>query len=600
MAAMPLLLAQLPDPVIEDAVADLYRPQVSAHQKLTGLLADRMRVNIEGRLLQVDQTALLEGFEKRPGKQDWIGEHVGKFLDAAANSYTYTGDPRLKKLMDHMATELIATQEPDGYLGTYTEAKRWTSWDVWVHKYDLLGLLAYYRVTGSPAALNAAKRVGDLLDKTFGDSAGKRDIIRSGEHVGMAATSVLEPMIYLYRYTGDVRYLDFCKYLVRSWEQPNGPKIISSLDSTGSVFKTANGKAYEMLSNLVGLVEFYRLTGDEAYLRPALIAWKDIHDKRLYISGTASAAEHFTADNVLPGDDEAQVGEGCVTVTWMQLNLELLRITGQAQYAEQLERTIYNQLLAAQDAKTGNICYFTPLNGKKDATRGVSCCVSSEPRGISLIPAAAWGRFGRGIAVNLYSGGHTEFELRRRGMVRVYSETSFPLSGEVLLHIEPDRNLQFPLRLRVPEWTKSFVVDIAGSHLFGTPGHFLTISREWKKGDTVKIAIDMTTQVLSGAPTYSSQIAIQRGPQILALDAALNPKVADLGEAGPESMDAAELKLTDDAADLPATWSGDQAYSVAGEYKHHPAKLILVPFADARQYRVWMKKPEPVAASAVH
>ena len=593
---MPIF-AQHPAPVIEDAVADIYRPQISEHQKLTGLLANRMRVNLEGRLLQVDQKALLEGFQKRPGAQAWIGEHAGKFLDAAASAYTYTQDRRLRELMDHMVTELVATQEPDGYLGTYSADKRWTGWDVWVHKYDLLGLLSYYRVTGSPAALNAAKKIGDLLDRTFGDGAGKRDIIQSGEHVGMAATSVLEPMVYLYRYTGDPHYLEFCKYIIRSWDQPNGPKIIASLDATSSVFQTANGKAYEMLSNLVGLVEFYRLTGDETYLRPATTAWKDIYEKRLYISGTTSSAEHFTADNVLPADEEAHVGEGCVTVTWMQLTLELLRITGQAQYAEQLERTVYNQLLAAQDAKTGNICYFTPLNGKKDATRGISCCVSSEPRGISLIPEATWGRYGRGIAINLYSGGHAEFVLRRRGMVRLYSETSYPTTGEVLLHIEPDHNLQFPLRLRVPEWTRSFVVDVGGSHIFGTPGRFMTINREWKKGDAVKIAIDMTTRVLSGAPTYSTEIAIQRGPQLLALEAALNPSVADLADAGPESANPVDLKLTEDGNVLPGSWAGDQAYSIAGEYKQKPAKLILVPFADAKQYRVWMKRPEPVTGA---
>jgi hypothetical protein len=71
----------------------------------------------------------------------------------------------------------------------------------------------------------------------------------------MAAISVLEAMVNLYRFTGDVRCLDFCEYLVRSWDQPNGPKLIASPMSTGSVFHTANAKAYEMISNLVGLVE---------------------------------------------------------------------------------------------------------------------------------------------------------------------------------------------------------------------------------------------------------------------------------------------------------------------------------------------------------
>jgi hypothetical protein len=492
--------------------------------------------------------------------------------------------------MDRMVKGLIATQEPDGYLGTYTKETRWTGWDVWVHKYDLLGLIAYYRVTGDPAAYNAANRIGALLVDTFGDTAGKRDIVAAGEHVGMAATSVLEPMVYLYQYTGDPRYLDFCRYIVRSWDQPNGPKVASTIEGTGSVFKTANGKAYEMLSNLVGLVELYRVTGNAAYLEPAVTAWKDIRDNRLYITGTTSSGEHFKDDHVLPGDESAHVGEACVTVTWMKLTLELLRITGKQAYADQLERTIYNQLLAAQDAKTGDVCYFTPLNGSKKPTHKITCCTSSEPRGISLIPAATWGRYGSGIAILTYTGGHADFALKRRGLVHVISESSFPESGDILLHIEPDHNIHFALRLRVPSWTKNFTVDFGGSHLVGTPGDYLVIDREWRKGDTLKIKIAMSMSLVDGAPTYPGQTAVQRGPQVLALESAVNPGLGPLTSASLPATASTQLQPTEAPTQLPPTWAGDQCYSVEGQLDGRPARLFLVPFADARNYRVWLPR----------
>ncbi len=154
--------------------------------------------------------------------------------------------------------ELIKTQEADGYLGTYTKDKRFglysgADWDVWVHKYNLIGLLTYHEYTGNEAALNSSRKIGDLLLNTFGP--GKKSILSAGTHMGMAATSVLEPMVLLYRATGDEKYLDFAKYIVQSWDEPNGPKIIKTLTETGKVNKTANGKAYEMLSNLVGLCE---------------------------------------------------------------------------------------------------------------------------------------------------------------------------------------------------------------------------------------------------------------------------------------------------------------------------------------------------------
>ena len=253
--------------VVPDQVADQFVPAPYEGQQIGGILGDRMEVNLKGRLLHLDEQAVLQGFQHRPGEQAWCGEHAGKFLHAAANTWLYTHDENLKTLMDRVARELIATQLPDGYLGTYTDDQRWTSWDVWVHKYDLIGLLSYYQATDYAPALEAARQIGDLLCRTFGTGAGQRDIIQSGTHVGMAATSVLEPMVKLYRATGDKKYLDFCEYLVRArGTNPMDRRLLIRSNATGSVFQTANAKAYEMMSNLVGLAELYRVTGNPRIL----------------------------------------------------------------------------------------------------------------------------------------------------------------------------------------------------------------------------------------------------------------------------------------------------------------------------------------------
>jgi DUF1680 family protein len=574
-------------PVVADKIADQFTPAAFERQHIEGILGDRMRVNLEGRLLRVDEKALIDCFQHRPGPQDWAGEHAGKFLHAAANTYLYSGDQRLKTLMDRMARNLIATQLPDGYLGTYTDDKRWTSWDVWVHKYDLLGLLNYYQATGYGPALEASRKIGDLLTRTFGGGAGQRDIIAAGTHMGMAATSVLEAMANLYRFTGDRKYLDFCEYLVRSWDQPNGPKIAASLLATESVFKTANAKAYEMMSNLVGLVELYRITGRAEYLKPAEIAWKDIVAHRLYVTGTTSAAEHFQDDFVLPGEEASNVGEGCATVTFLQLTWQLLRATGQPQYADQLEHTVYNALLGAQDPRSGDICYFTPLNGKKGPTPGINCCVSSEPRGISMIPQLAWGRRGDGVAVLFYAAGKVAVDTGA-GEVAIESTTTYPLDGAVELTVRPAKPARFPLYLRVPFWTARYEASAGGRTYKGDPGAYLTIDREWAPGDSVKIDMDLTTRLVPGGPSYPYNVAVARGPQVLALESALNRGLLDAQAAGPRT---AQVKLTDASGQLPRNWTGKQAYRMEGVAAGKPRDLALVPFADARTYRVWLLKP---------
>jgi hypothetical protein len=68
---------------------------------------------------------------------------VGKWLHAATLAWVSTGDPALREKLDYVAAELCKCQLEDGYLGTYEEKNRWKSWDVWAHKYNLIGLLTY-------------------------------------------------------------------------------------------------------------------------------------------------------------------------------------------------------------------------------------------------------------------------------------------------------------------------------------------------------------------------------------------------------------------------------------------------------------------------
>ena len=603
----------LPQPKVSDAVPDVFVSAPYETQKVFGLLGDRMRVNLEKRLLAIEEDQVLAGFRRRPGVQDWIGEHAGKYLDAAANTWRFTHDPRLRQQMDRIALALIACQKDDGYLGTYSDDKHWTSWDVWVHKYDLLGLLAWYRVTGDERALNSSRKIGDLLIATFEN--GSHDIIKSSEHVGMAATSVLEAICQLYRYTGDPRYLQFARFIVeKAWEQPNGPKIVSSLLSTGSVFKTANAKAYEMTSDLVGLLELYRLTGEARYLKVAQAAQNDIAAHRLYLTGTTSAHEHFRDDFDLPAEQKDDVGEGCVTVTWIQLNWQLLRLTGEAKYAQELERAVFNQLLAAQDAKTGNICYFTPLNGKKEPRSDINCCRSSEPRGISMIPALLWGSISTKeepdtIAIEILAPGDALIN-----DVLIESRTDYPFFGKVGITLTPDKPRVFTLAVRVPEWTEGFRARISqtGEKYTGKPGEYLRITRNWQRGDRLMISVDLRTQFVGGGKSYPNSFAVQRGPLVLALDQGANFDLGDIGKLALKPAPA-QVKSQGKAPGLITSWETKAAmrgtapterltmerpglYALSGVQldgaQSKDVTLHLVPFADATEYRVWIPRAE--------
>ena len=571
------------EPIVPNKIADRFVP--ASLQQISGFLGYRMNVNLEKRLLQIDSTTILSGFRKRPGSQVWLGEHVGKFLFSASRTYRYSNDARLKKLTDDIVRQYVACQLPDGYLGTYLPKDYWTEWDVWAHKYAIIGLLNYYSITGNQTALTAAKRVGDLMCRTFGDEPGKRDIIVAGDHVGLAPGSILEPMADLYRYTADSKYLGFCEYILRAFEHSNGPKIISGLEKYGRVTQVGDAKAYEMLSCFLGILKYYKITGEPRYLKDLEIAWEDICKNRLYITGTSSIEECFQQDGVMSAENENKMGEGCVTTTWLQFNLQLLQITGDPKYSQEMERTVYNHLFAAENPQTGCVSYYTALQGAKPykCDQGFSCCLSSIPRGISLIPDLVWGKINGVFSILMAESGAVTDTIvahdNSRITLKIESSTNFPLDGKVKYIIKPSATKIFALNFRVPEWVKKYTATIGKQTYQGVPGKLLRIERKWNTNGVVNISFEIPVEVLSGGKSYPGKIALKRGPQVLAVDSNLNlqDSLKDL------ICLKAKVKLTDAGKSLPADWSFKQAYSVAMVANQKPVNVILVPFSEGGQ-----------------
>jgi DUF1680 family protein len=571
----------VPDKV-EAKLPDVMAPIEPSAVHVDGWLGHRIDLNVSQRLLAVDLRPLLAGFQHRPGDHPWIGEHLGKWLHAATLAWAYTGDPALRAKLDSAVRELLATQEPDGYLGTYAPGKRFglypdADWDVWVHKYDLIGLLTYYRYTGNAAALAAARRIGDLLIATF---PARESILRAGTHVGMAATSVLEPVVQLYRLTGDSRYLEFARYLVRAYDEPDGPAIVHSLLTVKRVDLTANGKAYEMLSNLVGLCELARVTGDHQLLDAVENAWTDIVRNRLYLTGTASTHEHFGNDHELPNGVDADVGETCVTTTWIQLNLQLLRLTGRPEPADEIERALYNHLTAAQSPRGDDWCYFTPLEGSKHYDSGITCCHSSGPRGLALAPTAAYLQSAGTIFVNTFETSRAQFVVDGTP-VELVQQSAFPRDGKAGLTIHAKAPVRFALKIRVPAWAAPLRAGNVVAH-----GGWATLGeRVWRDGDHVDLAFALSGRVMPGEFTDYAKSALAWGPFILAVDQGRNP--------GLDSLQSLRVR-SDAAVTLERDATGLVFDSAArGPWDDQPRAIKLVPFADAGAtgtvYRIWLR-----------
>ena len=606
IAAMPLGAVRAAEPLPEKvacAIADKQAFQQPDRVHLTGWIGSRMEASEKNRLVKIDPERLLLSYHNRPGCQSYDGEHIGKWLHAASLAWVNTGDPELRKKLDVVATGLVKTQLEGGYLGTYNlDGKpwaRWTEWDVWTHKYNLIGLISYVRYTGNKDLLLACQKMGDLLCKTFGDEPGKLDINLSSAHVGMASGSVLEPMVLLYRMTGEQRYLDFAKYLLRAWEQPNGPKIVSRLLELKRVDKVGNAKAYEMLSCINGIMELYRTTGDAKLLEACRNAWQDIVDKRLYISGSASYREYFHDDFDLSNVNN--VGEACVTVSWLQLNTHLLRLTGEARFAEQLEKTVFNHLFAAQLPNgTAWTCY-TMMEGKKlfycsKSDPDVTCCLSSGPRGVALIPTFASSVDADGVVMNLYGAGTAKLTLRDGKQVMLTSETIYPSDGKIVVTVDPESSARFTFKARIPAWCRESTVKVNGKAVKADLGKdgYAAIKHTWAKGDKVELNFKLEPRVLIGDHKNEGKIAIMYGPLVLAADEALlGTEGLPIRAISINKPDLAALAIKPEPApEKVKSWPQALVFHCNALAREQPQEIRLIPFADAgtlgENYKIWL------------
>jgi uncharacterized protein len=569
-----------------DKVSDRFASVDPNMVKLQGFLGKRYQKNETSRLLMKNEEEMLDCFQNRPGKHPYIGQHAGKWIHAATLTWANTKNEALRAKLDRVVSRLIATQKEDGYLGTYADGAHWgmgeeQRWDVWVHKYVLLGLLTYYNFTADSASLEAAKKIGDLLISTFGPNgeAGPRfDLNERSMNSGMSSGSVLEPIVLLYRATRNEKYLNFARFVANHWESNNGPKLISALTQKRSVKQTANAKAYEMLSCLVGLCELYRTTGDTRYLIPAINGWNDIAANQLLITGSGSSHELWALPRQFLCSTSDETAETCVTFSWIQLTHELLRLTGEAHYAEELEKTYYNHLAAAQNPDGSAWAYYTALDGKKPYQTEQNCCTSSGPRAWALLPTFAYMTNEDGIVINFLTSGSALLNVKG-AQVAVKQETSFPVNGRVSINVTVPRPMKFSLRIRIPSWSKLDGVRVK-------PGEYWLLRQTWSRTQTIKLDFDLPVRLLPGEGSNAGKIAIARGPQILAVDEFYNSGLTNLTAISlPSRQPQFRPSTTYQDADGLPVYETELGTQRAGN-----SLLRLIPFASAKgQYAVWLK-----------
>ena len=522
---------------IKPVVADFLKPALRS--EVGGHIGSRLNASYENRILAQDVDRLIAPFLDRSETSCWQSEFWGKWYTSAVLAYHYRPEPRLKEVLDKAAAGLTATQSPDGYIGNYRDDRRLEAWDIWGRKYSMLGLIAHYDVTGNTKSLESARKVADHLMSEL--SANNALIVQKGNHKGMAASSVLEPICQLYTRTGDKRYLDFAEEIVRQWETPEGPQLItkSEIDvakrwpKPDSWYGPGQGqKAYEMMSCYEGLLELYRLTGRQEYKMAVKKTWQNILDTEINIAGSGASAEAWFGGNHYQTSPVYHYQETCVTVTWIKLSQQLLRLTGDVKYADAIEQAYYNALLGSMNPDGADWAKYTPLNGERkegseQCGMGLNCCNASGPRGLFTLPLTTVMSAHNGIQVNFFTEGKTTVTTPGNQQAIIIQETSYPVSGEVNITLSIQKPEEMTLGIRIPAWSKISALSVNGTEQSGlVPGEIASIKRVWNSGDKIILTLDMRGRIIRQGANPASQ-ALARGPVVLARDSRLQGPVID-------------------------------------------------------------------------
>jgi DUF1680 family protein len=327
----------------------------------------------------------------------------------------------------------------------------------------------------------------------------------SAEHGGMN-----EVFADVAAMTGEARYL-------RLAERFSDRRILNPLLQQQD--RLTGLHANTQIPKVVGFERIAQQGGDAAWHQAAAFFWETVVGQRSVVIGGNSVREHFhAADDFSPMINEVEGPETCNSYNMLKLTRLLFAGSPELKYADYYERTLYNHILASQDPETGGLVYFTPMRPQhyrvySQAQQAMWCCVGSGIENHFKYGEFIYAREGETLFVNLFIPSRLEWP--EQGLV-LRQETRFPDRSDTRLVFESDASIT--LRLRYPAWVAAnqAVLQINGEtqHLSAAPGSYITLTRDWRKGDTVALELPMAPQ-LERLPDGSDYYAILYGPIVL-------------------------------------------------------------------------------------
>ncbi|WUR11368.1 glycoside hydrolase family 127 protein [[Empedobacter] haloabium] len=488
-------------------------------------------------LLALDAERLLAPFRReaglalvKPSYGNWEssgldGHMGGHYLSALALMAASTGDARVRERLDYFVAELKKCQAADGYLGgipggraawgeiaqgklhadNFSVNGKWVPWYN-LHK-TFAGLRDAWQYAGNEDARAMLVKLSDwALALTARLSDEQMQAMLRSEHGGMN-----EVLADVARLTGDIKYL----HLARRFSHQ---AILQPLAAGED--RLTGLHANTQIPKVIGFERIGQATGEPQWDAAARTFWQTVVEKRSVAIGGNSVKEHFhDSASFAPMVDEVEGPETCNTYNMLKLTALLFERRPSRRYGDYYERALYNHILASQRPGSGGFVYFTPMRPNhyrvySQVDEGMWCCVGSGIESHARHGEFIYAHDGDDLYVNLYIP--STLDWRAKG-VRIEQSTQFPDRASSRLTVRGNATLN--LKLRYPGWVKpgALRLKVNGKPVKAVAGEdgYVRIARAWRDGDTVDVALPMTTR-LEQLPDRSNHYAVLHGPIVLA------------------------------------------------------------------------------------
>ena len=526
--------------------------------KYEGVLADAVRFIERNQMCEVGLWQKFVDLFKNPkdaeGKiwyTSWRSEFWGKMMRGSSMVLAYTKNESMYKILETSVRDMLSAEDDLGRISGYPIEREFERWDIWGRKYVMLGML-YFMEISKDDALNqeiiaSLKRQADYIIERIGE--GKLDIRDCSKNwEGLNSCSILEPMVKIFRLTGEKRYLDFAEYIISTGFIKSANLVELAYADEIAPYQYPVVKAYEMMSCFEGLLQYYYVTGIEKYKTAVLNFGRKIVENEISIIGCSGCTHELfdhTAVKQTQTDYDGIVQETCVTVTWMKLASALLELSGDPVYADCIEQSFYNSYMGAMNTQrvltfndnfdvVPQVLPFDSYSPLVSDTRGRSvggfntfedktfygCCACIGAAGAGVIPEIAVMDTADGLVVNYYEKGTVRTKTPQGSELTLNINTAYPYDGKVEISLNAIRKERFSFALRIPAWCKDATVSVNGSTEKVSAG-YVRLEGEWCDGDIIILNMQMPIRRIlppKDALNADAFASYRRGPIVLAAD----------------------------------------------------------------------------------